>query len=206
MKSASSFLPSLLFLTVGGSGLLWLADPATTGGAEPDTPLPSVLAAPRSSSAAFRPPTSRSAVSVSEPAAPPSAAPAEPLDEARVAALRRGLQEEKARRRAQLELERALADEAWIAERSADIATELALPRGSAQRLASVLIEERNRQSSSWAAIRPCGTTPASRARLREEMAEIRAWRSEELARLFGAETAQRIEELEGNAPASEKK
>jgi hypothetical protein len=208
MTSSTQILPSLLFLAVGGVGLLWLSEPSRVGAAPAgERPTPPVQAF------ASRPPEARRAPVAtpgirwpgarSSDAHPSAGAPAQVFGPGDIALLRKGIEERRERDRQERLRAREAAQDAWFAQRAGQLAAELGLPAGAADQLADLYVEERDRQNEVWKRVRALESREESRRRLREEMRAVFEWRAAELVRRFGAEDAARIEAAE-NADVSE--
>lgn len=194
MTRAHQVLPVFFFL-FGVTGFLWLAQPPTVAAAD------ARALAPQPPRVDVAPVDARALLASEDPHrsvrhAPRSNAPAQAFSAEQLEALRLQSAERKESRRRAVQERRDREEDAWFAQHANEVATELALPAGSGKELADLLVAERDRQSALWESVRTCGSTPEQRARLREEMRAIRAWRSNEIARRFGAELAPRVEAL----------
>ena len=204
MKHEPPVLPPLLFLVFGIVGLLWLVEPALVGANQDESRYAAVM--PASTPYAISSPGSglRAPAALGERLAIPAASPlsvAAPVtrrpEASELAALDADRRSEREPQRAEVQRRRELDEIAWLRERSAQIAQELELGAGSAEQLERIFVEERDRQSELWLALRDDASSDASRQRLRDEMSAIRRWRESELERAFGSDLALRIAQAE---------
>ena len=110
-----------------------------------------------------------------------------------------GMQDLEAVRAANL-AQRKIAIEAQLKQRSVRIANELGLATGAEQKIARVLLEERERIDALTEAFKESERTQEDRKAMREELGKIPAWRLGAYEKLFGLDIARNIEGFKDTA------
>lgn len=110
-----------------------------------------------------------------------------------------GMQDLEAVRAANL-AQRKTAIEVQLTQRSVRIADELSLATGAEQKIAQVLLEERERIDALTKTFKESERTQEDRKAMREELGKIPAWRFSAYEKQFGRDIARRIEGFKDTA------